>query len=204
MRAKTRLLILCGALLSAVCLAIPSIAAPASARLLDPVVHTAPSAVTVHSGDTLDAIAALLGVTPQQLAGFNRVVDPNLIVVGEELRAPPDGYVAPAPAPTPPSDAPARTSSAPVTLTSTSSPAGHWCFDLPDNTYARYIAAHEAGCNPRAVNPHSGACGIPQFLPCRPYGWDGKAQTDAMIAYVMGRYGSWAAAYSHKIRTGWY
>lgn len=93
---------------------------------------------------------------------------------------------------------------APAPVPSAPSPAGHWCYDLPDNSYARYIVAHESGCNVYAVNPRSGACGIPQFLPCRSYGWNGKAQTDAMISYVMGRYGSWAAAYYHKISTGWY
>lgn len=58
----------------------------------------------------------------------------------------------------------------------------------------------ESGCNPRAVNPSSGACGIPQAYPCSklPNGvnTDPVTQLRWMDTYVKGRYGSWDNALS--------
>jgi len=58
----------------------------------------------------------------------------------------------------------------------------------------------ESGCNPRAVNPKSGACGIPQAYPCSklPQGvnTDPVTQLRWMQNYVQNRYGSWENALS--------
>lgn len=63
----------------------------------------------------------------------------------------------------------------------------------------------ESGCNPNAVNPYSGACGIGQQLPCGkwPHAWnDPIGGIIDMQNYVFERYGSWASAltfhYSHN------
>lgn len=65
----------------------------------------------------------------------------------------------------------------------------------------------ESDCNPNAVNPSSGACGIGQQLPCGKWAgaWnDPVAGLVAMNGYVMGRYGSWEAALAHHDRMNWY
>lgn len=69
------------------------------------------------------------------------------------------------------------------------------------NTEAtRKLILKESGCNPRAVNPSSGACGIPQAYPCSklPNGvnTDPVTQLKWMQSYVTGRYGSWENALS--------
>jgi len=50
---------------------------------------------TVMTGDTLTAIGASTHRTWQQLAGYNHVPDPNLILVGQTLTIPPASYTAP-------------------------------------------------------------------------------------------------------------
>jgi len=63
----------------------------------------------------------------------------------------------------------------------------------------------ESGCNPNAVNKSSGACGIPQALPCSKLGTsDPVAQIRWMQDYVNRRYGSWANAVAHSNAKGWY
>lgn len=61
----------------------------------------------------------------------------------------------------------------------------------------------ESSWNPAAVNPRSGACGIPQFLPCRYWG-DWRGQVRAGLRYIDGRYGSPAAALAFRLAYGWY
>lgn len=63
--------------------------------------------------------------------------------------------------------------------------------------------SHESGWDPYAKNPSSGACGIPQFLPCRDWG-DPQAQILDGLAYISGRYGTPGAALSHWSSYGWY
>ena len=73
-----------------------------------------------------------------------------------------------------------------------------------------YILDHESGSDPYAVNKKSGACGIPQALPCSKLlnvigsldNVDG--QLDWMISYVAGRYKTPTQAMAfHKIHH-WY
>lgn len=69
----------------------------------------------------------------------------------------------------------------------------------------------ESGWNPNAVNRRSGACGIPQSLPCKKmasvgadYRTNYKTQVIWGLRYISARYGSPANAWSHSQRTGWY
>ncbi len=92
---------------------------------------------------------------------------------------------------------------------------GEWmaAAGVASTSSANYLIAKESGCNPRAVNKSSGACGIGQALPCRkmgPVNPDGTSavspvdQMKWMNSYVLGRYGSWeAAANAHRTK-GWY
>lgn len=70
---------------------------------------------------------------------------------------------------------------------------------------ALILINRESGCNPNAVNKSSGACGIPQALPCSKLGTnDPVEQIKWMQNYVFSRYGSWANAVAHSNSTGWY
>lgn len=78
---------------------------------------------------------------------------------------------------------------------------------------ARELIQRESGCNPLAVNPSSGACGIPQSLPCSKMGavnQDGTSAVDPvsqliwMQNYVMARYGSWDGAIAWHDANNWY
>lgn len=66
----------------------------------------------------------------------------------------------------------------------------------------------ESGFNPKALNPSSGACGIPQALPCSklPQGINTPVdqQIDWMIRYVKNRYGDPISALSFHRRMNWY
>lgn len=89
------------------------------------------------------------------------------------------------------------------TIASASTSFSGWCYGLPDNYMVRYIIDHESHCDVYAQNPITHDCGIGQ-LESGCYGFDGVAQAQAMIRYVMGRYGSWSAAYDHEVSMGWY
>lgn len=68
---------------------------------------------------------------------------------------------------------------------------------IPDMYSTHKLIINESGCNPNAVNPDSGACGIPQALPCSKIahcGVDPVCQLRWMDQYVKGRYGSWDGA----------
>src|SRR5262249_31224971 len=66
----------------------------------------------------------------------------------------------------------------------------------------------ESGWNDKAVNPSSGATGIPQLLPAAhavPPGWSSPAvQIGWGLTYIAGTYGSPAAAWAHEQSYGWY
>jgi hypothetical protein len=64
----------------------------------------------------------------------------------------------------------------------------------------------ESGWNPYAVNPSSGAYGIPQALgKGHPYNLgDWKSQIIWGLEYIKFRYGSPAAAWGHEVAAGWY
>lgn len=63
----------------------------------------------------------------------------------------------------------------------------------------RALIGGESGCRPNAINPSSGACGIPQALPCSKLPCtlqDPVCQLRWMDSYVKGRYGTWDNAYA--------
>lgn len=77
------------------------------------------------------------------------------------------------------------------------------------NADAVWLISKESGCNPGAVNKRSGACGIPQALPCSklpcPLDATGAVcQLNWMNSYVNGRYGGWAGARAFHAQRGWY
>lgn len=70
---------------------------------------------------------------------------------------------------------------------------------------ASILINRESGCNPNAVNKSSGACGIPQALPCSKLGTnDPVAQIRWMQNYVNARYGGWAGAVAWHNSHNWY
>ena len=77
---------------------------------------------------------------------------------------------------------------------------------IKDIANAKELIRRESGCDPRAVNPSSGACGVAQELPCGKSrcGWDGACQVRWMNSYVLGRYGSWANAVAFHNANNWY
>lgn len=78
---------------------------------------------------------------------------------------------------------------------------------VSDIQNAQWLIAKESGCNPNAVNSSSGACGVGQELPCGKSGCslgDGACQVRWMNSYVLGRYGSWAAAVVFHQSHNWY
>ena len=76
---------------------------------------------------------------------------------------------------------------------------------ITDQGNAYTLIMRESGCNPNAVNKSSGACGIPQALPCSKLGTsDPVEQLRWMQNYVVRRYGSWANAVAHSNSVGWY
>jgi len=87
---------------------------------------------------------------------------------------------------------------------------GEWMAQAGINdANAVYLIGKESGCNPGAVNRSSGACGIPQALPCSklpcPLDASGAVcQLNWMTRYVNGRYGGWAGARAHHAQRGWY
>ena len=69
----------------------------------------------------------------------------------------------------------------------------------------------ESGWNPNAVNKKSGACGIPQSLPCSKmssfgsdYRTNGRTQIRWGLNYIKNRYGSPSQAWNHSQQKGWY
>lgn len=69
----------------------------------------------------------------------------------------------------------------------------------------------ESGWNPNAVNRRSGACGIPQSLPCSKMAVEGtdyrtnyRTQIRWGLKYIAGRYGSPSGAWKHSQWRGWY
>lgn len=76
-----------------------------------------------------------------------------------------------------------------------------------DFSYVDYIISHESSWNPSAINALSGACGLPQSLPCSKLGpnWsDPVVGLTWANTYALNRYGSWAAAYSFWVANKWW
>lgn len=78
---------------------------------------------------------------------------------------------------------------------------------ISDIANASELIRRESNCNPNAVNPSSGACGVAQELPCGKSGCsigDGACQVKWMAGYVEARYGSWAGAVAFHNANNWY
>ena len=83
---------------------------------------------------------------------------------------------------------------------------------ISDMASAVELQQRENGsCDPQKYNMGgSDACGLAQELPCGKSGCglppnaDGFCQIQWMHRYVIGRYGSWAAALNHHDRMNWY
>ena len=80
-----------------------------------------------------------------------------------------------------------------------------------DYQYLVLLWNRESSWNPNAVNKKSGACGIPQSLPCKKMASEGsdyrtnyKTQVRWGLKYIANRYGSPTNAWKHSQRTGWY
>ena len=72
---------------------------------------------------------------------------------------------------------------------------------------AAELEALEGGFDPGAINPSSGACGLPQALPCKKMGCsltDIDCQLNWMKEYVGDRYGTVEKALSFRKTNGWY
>jgi len=72
---------------------------------------------------------------------------------------------------------------------------------IPINSATRTLILNESGCRPTARNASSGACGIPQALPCSKLAnvcpqWqtDPVCQLRWMDEYIKNRYGTWSSA----------
>ncbi len=70
---------------------------------------------------------------------------------------------------------------------------------IPSTEATNKLILKESNCRPHAVNPSSGACGIPQAFPCSklpcPLNESGAVcQLQWMANYVKNRYGSWENA----------
>lgn len=78
---------------------------------------------------------------------------------------------------------------------------------IQDTASAKELIRRESNCNPLAINPTSGACGVGQALPCGKWGCqlgEGFCQVAQMHQYVLGRYGSWAQALAFHSANNWY
>jgi len=69
----------------------------------------------------------------------------------------------------------------------------------------------ESGWNVNAVNPWSGACGIPQAVPCSKmasagadYRTSARVQILWGLRYIAAVYGKPRMAWIHEVRDGWY
>ncbi|MEP7024890.1 MAG: lytic transglycosylase domain-containing protein [Actinomycetota bacterium] len=86
----------------------------------------------------------------------------------------------------------------------------HWSsgYQYP---YLNRLWEHESGSVRSAVNPYSGAAGIPQATPGSKMAtagpdWPNNASTQIRwgLRYIKGRYGSPRRAWLHEMATGWY
>lgn len=73
--------------------------------------------------------------------------------------------------------------------------------------YFDELVTRESGWNPYSVNASSGACGIPQALPCSKMDverWDYEGQLKWMINYIDNRYGTPSEAIKFHDDKNWY
>jgi hypothetical protein len=87
----------------------------------------------------------------------------------------------------------------------------HFHWSTRQFPYLNRLWARESGWNVRALNPYSGAAGIPQAVPgskmasAGPH-WRTSAQTQIRwgLRYIRDRYGSPRRAWNHEASVGWY
>jgi hypothetical protein len=89
-------------------------------------------------------------------------------------------------------------------------PAFHWSVSNQFR-YLSWLWQRESGWNKYAMNPYSGAYGIPQALPGSKMAsagpnWRSNASTQIRwgLRYIRARYGSPRRAWNHSQATGWY
>ncbi|MBO0774070.1 MAG: transglycosylase SLT domain-containing protein, partial [Actinobacteria bacterium] len=77
--------------------------------------------------------------------------------------------------------------------------------------YLSMLWMRESGWNPHALNPGSGAYGIPQAVPGAKmasagpdWRWNPRTQIRWGLTYIAGRYGSPLNAWQHESDYGWY
>lgn len=69
----------------------------------------------------------------------------------------------------------------------------------------RKLWERESGWNPNSINHSSGACGIPQALPCSKIkDHSVRGQIAWGLGYIQGRYGNPSAAWAHSQNFNWY
>lgn len=98
---------------------------------------------------------------------------------------------------------------APAPSTQVSGGCGDWitAAGVTDMANAVWLINKESGCRTSAVNRSSGACGIPQALPCSKLGaarGNPVEEIKWMNRYVIARYGSWANAVAFHKSHNWY
>lgn len=123
----------------------------------------------------------------------------RVVAVAKEAEPVPEPVKAPEPVVVP--------KPAPVVAAPASGSCEDWMVQagVTDMVNARELIRRESNCNPNAVNPSSGACGIPQALPCSKLGTsDPVAQIRWMQVYVDQRYGGWAGAIRWHNSHNWY
>lgn len=80
-------------------------------------------------------------------------------------------------------------------------------YSLPEDEAKAFIYSHESGNNPGAINPHGGACGLGQALPCSKMPCslsDYACQDQYFTNYMLNRYGSWNNARAFWIANQWW
>lgn len=75
---------------------------------------------------------------------------------------------------------------------------------VPLDSFGLELIRRESTCNPNAVNPDSGACGIGQDIKGCSVGSDPVAQLKWMWDYVQGRYSTWQEAVAFHDGHNWY
>jgi LysM repeat protein len=177
---------------------------------------TAPAVTVVHyeyhyrveAGDTLSGIAQKeYGSSAEWVAIWKAnpaVKDPGKISIGELLNLPKK------PAPVPIAAVPVAYV---TTVVSSASAAESYAESLFGSSYSciSYVIRKESDWNVHAVNPSSGAYGIPQALPGSKMAadgadWENDAATQLrwMKGYVDAVYGGACGAMEHEERYGWY
>ena len=160
--------------------------------------------VTVQPGDTLNAIAAIVGTQADAIVDLNHIEDPDVIHIGQRLVIEcADGTVAAGDEATEHAPAPPAPPTTPKEIGATQAANRGWtgqqwkCLET--------LWHRESGWNPNAQNPTSTAYGVAQFLDKT---WttvgaiktaDPAQQITAGLDYIAQRYGTPCDAWSHWI-----